>query len=192
MNYKTFLGSALTMAGITLAIIGLSVIHRRQLMKPAAIPAPSKGGTSTLAAAAKFVRPFQYTGNMPLVPVGHCNIERVDGAWFGTKVRQVSGTGFKLSGWVVDQATKSVPDSVSLWLKKKGDSRIWAIPLAVTINRPDVMENQGGTPSYLRSGFSAKINPSGLPAGEYHLFIQYPGDGHAYVCDNGRHLRVGS
>lgn len=191
VSYKTLLGSVATIAGVSLAIIGLSVLHRRQLMEPAAVAAPSKGDTATPAASANSIHPSQYTGNMPLVPVGHCNIERLDGALFGTEVRQVSGAGFELSGWVVDQGKKSVPDGANIWLEKKDDSRIWSVPLALTINRPDVMENQGGAPAYLQSGFSVKINPSSLPGGEYHLLIQYPRDGHAYVCDNGRHLRVG-
>lgn len=191
MSYKTLLGSVATIAGVSLAIIGLSILHRRQLMEPATVPATSQGDTSTPAATANFIQPSQYRGNMPLVPAGHCNIERLDGTLFGTEVHQVSGAALELSGWVLDPGKKSVPDGANIWLEKKGDSRIWSVPLALTINRPDVMEDQGGTPAYLRSGFSAKINPSSLPAGEYHLLIQYPGDGHVNVCDNGRHLRVG-
>ena len=191
VSYKTLLGSVTTIAGISFAIIGLSILHRRQLTEPATAPVPSKGGTSASAASGNFAHPRQYTGNMPLVPTGHCNIERLDGALFDAEIRQVSGAGFELSGWVVDQGKKSVPAGANIWLEKKGDSRIWAVPLALAIDRADVMQNQGGTPAYLRSGFLVKINASSLPAGEYHLLIQYPDDGHTFVCDNGRHLRVG-
>lgn len=190
MSYKTLLGSAATIAGVSLAIIGLSVLHRHQLTEPATVPAPSKSGTPAPAASGNFIQPSRYTGNVPLIPTDHCNIERLDGALFGTEVHQVSGSGFELSGWVVDQDRKSVPAGANIWLEKKGDSRIWAVPLALTINRSDVMESQGGTPASLRSGFSAKINPSSLPGGEYHLLIEYSGEGHAFVCDNGRRLRV--
>jgi hypothetical protein len=191
MSYKTLLGSAATIAGVSLAIIGLSVLHRRQLPEPATVPAPPKSGTSPQAASGNLIQPSQYTGNVPLVPAGHCNIERLDGALFGAEVHQLSDAGFELSGWVVDQGKKSVPAGANIWLEKNGDSRIWSVPLALTIGRPDVVENQGGNAAYLRSGFSVRINPSGLPAGQYHLLIQYPGDGHAFVCDNGRQLRVG-
>lgn len=192
MSIKTLLGNVTAIAGISLAIIGLSILHRRQLSEPVTVTAPPKGGASAPAAPGNFTQPMQYTGNMPLVPVGHCNIERMDGVLFSAQARHVSGAGFELSGWVVDQGKKTVPASANVWLEKMGDSRIWAVPLALTVDRPDVMRNQGGTPAYLRSGFSAKIDASNLPAGEYHLLIQYPEDGHAFVCDNGRHLRVGS
>lgn len=192
MSYKTLLGSAATLAGVSLAIIGLSVLHRRQLTEPATVPAPSKIDTSTPVEPGNFIQPSQYTGNMPLVPARHCNIERLDGVPFGPEVRQLSRSGFELSGWVVDQGKSSVPADAHIWLEKKGDPRIWSIPLGLTIDRPDVMKNQGNIPGYLRSGFTVNITASSLPAGEYHLLIQYPSDGRAFVCDNGRLLRVGS
>lgn len=191
MSIKTLFGNITAIAAISLAIIGLSILHRRQLSEPATVTAQPKGGASAPAVSGSFTQPMQYTGNMPLVPVGHCNIERMDGILFGAQVRHVSGAGFELSGWVVDQGKKTVPAIANVWLEKKGDPRIWAVPLALTVDRPDVMQSLGGTPAYLLSGFSAKINASNLPTGEYHLLIQYPEDGHAFVCDNGRYLRVG-
>lgn len=189
MSYKTLIGSAATIAGISVVIIGLSVLHRRQLTEPATVAAASKGDASIVAHGG-LIQPTLYTSSISLVAASHCNIERLDGNLFGTEVRKVPATGFELSGWVVDQARTSVPVRANIWLEKKGDSRIWVVPLALTIDRPDVVQSQGGVSAYLHSGFSARISPTSLPAGEYHLLIQYPDGGHAAVCDNGRHLRV--
>lgn len=191
--YKTLFGTTLVIAGITLAIIYLSIDHKRRIgvsldaTVHAGDKAPSEKDNSLITSPMPYV-----DGKQPLVSGGPCNIERMDGALLDTVAHQARPTDIEISGWLVDQATKSIPRNASIRVENNDHSHVWVVPISPTIDRADVQASVGGEPAYRRSGFLVKFDLSGLPSGEYGVLLQYRVAGHDYVCDNGRSLRIGS
>ena len=191
--YKTLFGTALVIAGITLAIVYLSIDHKKRIGVSLAATvhagdkAPSKKDNSLI------ISPMPYTdGKQALVSGGPCNIERMDGELLGAVAHQARPTDIEISGWLVDQATKSIPQNASIRVENNDRSHVWIVPITPIIDRADVQASEGGEPAYRRSGFLVKFDLSGLPSGGYRVLLQYQIAGHGYTCDNGRSLQIGS
>lgn len=193
MAYKTLFGTTMVVTGITLAIIYLSIDHKKRIMGEAATAAHTGDKASSEKGNSLIVSLMPQTdGKQVLTSGGPCNIERMDGELVGASAYQARSTGIEISGWLVNQATKSIPKNASIRVESNDRSRVWIVPMAPTIDRADVQASEGGEPAYRRSGFLVKFDPSGLPNGEYRVLLQYQIAGHDYACDNGRSLRIGS
>lgn len=193
MAYKTLFGTILVVAGITLAIIYLSIDHKKRIGGEAVIASHVSDKASSEEGNSPTVSPVPHTnGKQAPISGGPCNIERMDGELVGADTYQAHPTNIEISGWLVDQATKSIPENASIRIESNDRSRVWTVPMTPTIDRADVQAIEGGEPAYRRSGFLVKFDPSGLPSGEYRVLLQYQIAGHEYACDNGRSLRIGS
>jgi hypothetical protein len=105
---------------------------------------------------------------------------------------RTSRKDIEISGWLVDQATKAIPQDASIRIEDGDHSHIWLVPIAPAIDRVDVQANQGDEPAYRHSGFSVRVDLSALSIGEYRILLQYRIAGQGYTCDNGRSLKIGS
>jgi hypothetical protein len=119
---------------------------------------------------------------------GACNLEAIDGVVvpdakpIEAKTRRIS-----VSGWLVDDTSKRIPEVVQLRLASQaGDGRVWQQALLPTAERLDVQKLQGGSPEVLKAGFSGSVDTSSLPPGRYALRLAYDRAGKEIVCDNGR------
>ncbi|TAM36275.1 MAG: hypothetical protein EPN56_04660 [Rhodanobacter sp.] len=193
-TYKTIFGTVLVVSGIAFSIILLSVNHRRNVVEDAARVARPRSGLSLNVTSEATVTPvLRATRDNKEVTGGPCNIERIDGEVFGTTAHRTPKRVIAISGWLVDQATRSVPQSVSLAIDvAKGDSRAWTAAVTPSIDRPDVVKILGGNAAYRRSGFEVKLDRSVLADGEYRLQIRYSLDGRDFLCDNGRSIELDS
>ena len=129
--------------------------------------------------------------SLPLRPAHGCNIERVDRESYAALVSGTRGESIVLSGWVINPLKQSVPNDAVLRVENLvGPFAAWSTQLDPHIMRSDVAQAEGGNAAYLRSGFAITLSTTGLPAGNYHLFIQYNANGKTYACDNGRKLQL--
>ena len=191
MIYKTLLGTTLVIAGITLAIVYLSIDHKHRVA--ARLSVPTQANDKSTTASEGSVRPaLDSSGKQALASGGPCNIERMDGVVLDSSAHSVSRTDVEISGWLTDQATKSVPQDAGLRIEDKEHSLVWLVPIALAVDRPDVQASQGGEPAYRRSGFLEKIDLSKFSIGKYKILLQYQLAGHGYICDNDRSMKIGS
>jgi len=191
--YKTLFGTILVFAGITLAIICLSIDHKKRIGTEATSAVHAGDDVSSEKGNSRIASPMSHADDkQPLISGGPCNIERMDGQLVGTDAYHARPTDVGISGWLVDQATKSIPKNASIRVENNDRSRVWIVPIVSIVDRADVQANEGGEPAYRRSGFLVKFDLSGLPSGEYRVLLQYQMAGHDYACDNGRSLRIGS
>jgi hypothetical protein len=190
VSYKTLFGSVLVIAGIILVIICLSIEHKNRIAGSLGeVPASSKVSPKTPGTA---VNPVPHiNGKQPPPPGGPCNIERINGELADTVAYRTSRKDIKISGWLVDQATKTIPLDASIRIEDRDHSRIWLVPIAPVIDRVDVQASQGDEPAYRHSGFSVRFALSALSPGEYRILLQYRIADQGYTCDNGRSLQIG-
>jgi hypothetical protein len=191
VNYRTLLGSLTAIVSITLVIIGLSINHHHQEETVVAVGSPASTASLSGISAAVMTPVLLASSDKSIDSGGHCNIERIDGGLFTGSASHARTLPIEFSGWVVDPATKSVPTDVGIRIELNTNQQVWIVPLTAGINRPDVLATLGNDQGYLRSGFSVRINPIGLPDGDYRILIQYRSGGSPHVCDNGRKLKIG-
>lgn len=185
---KKLLVSVLVVLAIAGAIVGLSVLHRSEsaARKPQQSNAGSEAGNS---AALVSPTPDDAKAGAPFVLVNDCNIERVNGDLFGASPAKTPGSVVELSGWLVDAASHTVPKSAFFRFEQASSKHVWKARFQTGGARPDVVQSQGGNVAYARAGFDAHIRMTALPAGTYHVVIQYSGpSGRKHLCDNGRRI----
>jgi hypothetical protein len=115
----------------------------------------------------------------------HCNLESADGQAFAADdLSLVTPDAGKASGWLRASDDAATPESPVLRFESEDKTRMWEVPVALTLPRDDLTP-AGGTP-----GFSVEFDAGALPAGRYHLYLAYRLGGTLHGCDNGRHVKV--
>ncbi len=118
-----------------------------------------------------------------------CNLEYVDGVLVpdGNPIEAKSRV-VKVSGWLVDNVTKTLPGQLFVRVySTSGNGRIWQLPVAQTMERPEVQRIfGGGEAALLKSGFEGQLDMSDLASGKYTLRLSYDRAGELVLCDNGR------
>ncbi|NDU91011.1 MAG: hypothetical protein G3I10_00045 [Ferrovum sp.] len=153
--------------------------------QPPATPAPN---AASQTAALQPVAMQAAAIKQLLLPAHGCNIETADGAGYNTTLTRSRGATIELRGWVIDTMQHDVPVKAVLRLENQDQQAAWMVPLQPRLVRTDVAQANGGLAAYTPSGFEISVATSVLPAGHYHLYIEYAAAGRSYACDNGRML----
>lgn len=115
----------------------------------------------------------------------HCNLESADGVAFAADdLSLTTPNAGKATGWLrAAGGDAATPESPTLRFESDDKTRMWDVPVALTIARDDL--GTGGTP-----GFSVEFDAGALPSGRYHLYLAYRAGGTLHGCDNGRHVSI--
>jgi hypothetical protein len=119
-----------------------------------------------------------------------CNIERANGTLFWPEQPRVSKTDtVEISGWIVNEATQSVPDNVKLRLQTANGHSAWEQDVVERQDRPDVAKNLG-VDAYRKAGFRISLDVADLVAGDYVVYLAYDGPVGESICGIGRRLTL--
>ncbi len=122
--------------------------------------------------------------------VSSCNIETLHDAPPSERAVPVQqGTALNLSGWVVDEATHQSPAHVFILFQSGETKEFWWAPITGRLPRQDVATARNST---LLSGFTATLDTSRLPPGEYGVSTLFWQAGPTQICDNGRRIMITS
>jgi hypothetical protein len=133
---------------------------------------------------------------MPLIGAlalrSDCNMESINGQPFLGEPYKLAPSGtMEIRGWVLDIPNNAVPEQVFVRAASQEGNRVWYAPVSLSVERADVAALRGGSESYRRSGYSAKIKTAALPAGSYRLQVIYATKTEKAICDNGRVMVLG-
>ncbi len=123
-----------------------------------------------------------------VVAASKCNLESVDGQSFtGTAITLAAPSAAKATGWLRAESPAAVVESVTLRIEAEDKSRVWEVPVQLTVAREDLgaAADAATTP-----GFDLAFDASALSSGRYHLYLTYRIDGVLYGCDNGRYVTL--
>jgi hypothetical protein len=119
---------------------------------------------------------------------GKCNLERVNGQVFLNEAIVVPRSGeLQLEGWIINQSGTASMERI--WLRASAGSKVLYSSTEAGLKRPDIV-TAFGSPSYEASGFSAQMDSSKQPGGDYSLTLIGLSKGRAYMCDNGRRISL--
>ena len=152
---------------------------------PAATPAAVAGGASAPAAAPVA---SAYAAETPFAADTLCNIEFLGDQAFGSPALVLSEPA-QLRGWLGD-GQGGTPASVELRFANADDFVQAQLPVRLGEPRDDVVSAFPGKSGLANSGFSIAMDPSVLPAGTWHVYLVYTGNGTPKACDNGRTITV--
>jgi hypothetical protein len=125
-----------------------------------------------------------------VIYVSSCNIEALNGAPSSDRaVVMHQGEALNLTGWVVDEAAHQSPVHVFILLQSAEVQEFYWAPISGRLPRPDVAKTRNST---LLSGFSATLDTSTLPPGEYGISMLFWQNGPSQICDNGRRIAIKS
>lgn len=116
-----------------------------------------------------------------------CNLESVDGALFSSNIAQVK-VGQRLRGWL-GHTTMESPVQPAIVFRDAAGALVDATHIALTVQRDDVVDANGGIEHFRHSGFEVPL-PDLLP-GRYTLALRYSISGQDFICDNGRAIHIG-
>jgi len=124
----------------------------------------------------------------PSKPFVLCNLETLDGAFFGTEPQYIPADKgrVELGGWLGSATDDSLPKSPVVIIKQEGGPRVWTAAITYNVPRGDVASGKG-VPALKDAGFRVLVNLTSLPQGTYHVVL---GDGNGSSCDNGRRLAL--
>jgi hypothetical protein len=111
-----------------------------------------------------------------------CYLDRVGDRPTGPSIVNLRRTDLlRLAGWVVNEQERRVPARPYVVLQAIGNGAAWYAALTVGRPRADVARVKHEE-AYNASGFSASIDVTALPAGEYRLYLLFRDAGAAQSC----------
>lgn len=120
--------------------------------------------------------------------VNACNIERLNGAAPPAEPLALKqGAALTLSGWIVDETTRNVPEHAFVVFQSAATEGRWSVPITDRVARDDVAKARNAG---VQSGFRARLETSTLPPGEYLVLMLFWQDGPARYCDVGRRVAI--
>jgi hypothetical protein len=115
-----------------------------------------------------------------------CNIEAVnDMPPAGPSVRASKSRPLKINGWATDEKAKKLPDALYLALQAASGETYYAV-VDQNLKRPDIVRARGSS-AYEMAGYSAQLDISSLPKGNYRIASVIVGPSGPSVC----HLAFG-
>lgn len=121
-----------------------------------------------------------------------CNIERANGTSFSPDQPRVSKANtVEISGWIVDEASQSVPDKVKLRLQTANGSSAWEQDIIKRLDRQDVAHTLG-VDAYIKAGFTVSLDIADLATGDYVIYLAFDGPAGEAICGIGRRLTITS
>jgi hypothetical protein len=132
-------------------------------------------------------RATSYAAGAATKSFADCNLEAVNATHFGAQALPLQASDANVfAGWI-DAAKLGGP---AFWIRfdDQKAGHYFHIPVRLTEKRPDVASTNAGAP--LISGFRTSLPAENLPAGTYHVYLVAKVASDAYVCDNGRHVKV--
>jgi hypothetical protein len=118
--------------------------------------------------------------------VSSCNIQRLDNARPPERPLPVQqGATLHVSG-VVDEAPRQSPARVVILVQSAANREYWWAPISGELQRQEAAKTRNGT----LAGFTATLDLSPLPPGEYLLLTHFWQDGPSQICDNGRRIAI--
>lgn len=170
----------------------------QQTASPAPVVAPdAAGGTSTVenTIAQAGLHELEATAlATSLAQSGLCSLEKIGDQRLvaGQAMTLDSPSAAVVHGWVGDDTTKSWPQQgPSLRFDQVEGGRAWEAGLGTPLDRKDVARHFNADSMRL-SGFSALVDLSALPPGEYTMRVVYDRSGRHVACDKNIQLRIGS
>lgn len=119
-----------------------------------------------------------------------CNIERANGTLFWPDQPRVSKANtVEISGWIVDEASQSIPDQVKLRLQTADGRAAWEQEIVKRVDRQDVANNLG-VDAYAKAGFTVSLDIAELPAGDYVIYLAFDDPAGEAICGIGRRLTI--
>lgn len=91
----------------------------------------------------------------------------------------------KFVGWYADAGSAGPGERLELVIHDAGFAKQWSVPLEVRESRKDVANALGDAVGLQETGFVASLNLSGLPAGQYGIYLRAAG-GDDSICGLGR------
>jgi hypothetical protein len=153
-------------------------------------PGQTSGNAAIPAQGEQSAQPVPTTPGAPAVVVKTCNVEKVDAQEFKPSPPMVTADStVRLSGWIIDERSTSVPGKVTVQLVAKNGGPTREQPVTMWRDRPDVARAHNSD-AYLKSGFSVDVNLKGLPAGDYVIGLLSEGSDGVSKCDVGRRLVI--
>jgi len=120
------------------------------------------------------------------VAASTCNLESSNNVLFaGEPIPAKSGD--MLRGWL-GHDVGTAPSSPRLLLRDAAGASVAAVDITLALQRDDVVQSNQNREDLRHSGFEAAV-PAVAP-GAYALVLRYTAGGEAYVCDNGRRIRI--
>lgn len=122
-------------------------------------------------------------------PAGKANAELLNKKKFKDILEVKGSDGFTLEGWAVDDAGKSVPETVVIELyNAKTGAKYYAPASRQTRDRSDVADFFK-EPGFKKAGYIAKADIASVPAGEYEVIVVQVIDGKAVRAYPGRKIK---
>lgn len=119
-----------------------------------------------------------------------CNIDRVgQNTTPAGPTILAAGDDLELSGWIVGNDRRSVPNSISIRLEDAGKTVVWQVVTNTGKQRPDVAQSLSN-PNLAPSGFTARMQLKDLPPGNYHLYFVHTSGGVDFACDSGAMITI--
>lgn len=181
----------------------MRVVHVLLLsMLVAACNRPAPTGTANEAkpateppAAANAESTVQESGLVALTPEqirtpvssATCNLEQIGGVVVpDPQPIAVGSRTFSVAGWIFDDVAKAPVSDLHVRVTAKQGGSAWQQKVVSRLDRADVQAAYGGDAALLNTGFTATLDASALPAGDYAVALFYQRDGQDVACDNGR------
>jgi hypothetical protein len=157
-------------------------------------PTATAPATASAPAAAPGAVPRELSAEevgVELKPDTMCNLERIDNQLLDSSQPFTPADRHRavVTGWIGDESTKALPSAPALMIRQVGSSRVWQVPVELTVSRDDVAKATG-VAALKMSGFSLDADLSALPAGSYRMVLVHDRDGGRLACDNGRELKI--
>ncbi len=126
-------------------------------------------------------------GSAALTPGGTCNLDEVDGATAGNESQPQNRAAFAVAGWGADVQNGVAPIS-SYFVLRDASGKLWFQQTQAT-SRPDVAAHYG-IPALAASGYTATIDASPLPAGDYDVAIAMQFASGSTLCNTKLQIRL--
>lgn len=177
---KMFRKRLLVVAGLSLLLVqGCHKEEKTVEVSSQQVPSTKAETANTSQTAPAFESSLPATlGGLSSVPGGKGNAEvlnsdRID------KVASIKSGAFELHGWAIDDATKTIPETIYLeLLPMKGGKHFFAAGSRNERVRPDLAKFFNDQ-SMNKAGFVVKADATSLPVGEYKIRIVQAAGGKA-------------
>jgi hypothetical protein len=186
------LALAVAIGGLAMACQEPNAVPAQNASTPSAPAAPASGPAAAPVSVGQVPKELSAEAvQVVLQPDTLCNLERIDNRLLGSSepFTPADSHNMVITGWMGDESTKVLPQAPVLMIRQVGASRVWEIPLALTVSRDDVAKATSAA-ALKTSGFELKADLSVLPAGTYRMVLVHDRDGGRFACDNGRDLTM--
>ncbi|HEY0662665.1 MAG TPA: hypothetical protein VGD21_15255 [Lysobacter sp.] len=119
-----------------------------------------------------------------------CNIEYANDTLFWPDQPTASRTKtVVISGWIIDESTKTVPANLKLRLQTANAVSAWEQDVVTRTDRADVAKRHNED-AYLKSGFRVDLDIPDFAPGDYVVYLAFDTPAGEAICGIGRRFTV--